>query len=281
MVDVALRTYSFAPTSEPKLTNPDEVQEAIRDLKVGKAPGPGGIPNRALKHLPLRVIFLLVIIINAILTIQYFPSKWKQAHVISIPKPRKNPALLSSYRLICLLDTVGKLFEKILLARFLKQVSECGLLCDEQFGFRPKHSTSLQPACLVERVTRNSGNKRLTGAIFLHVAKAFHTVWVNGLVYKSTVLNFPSYPLRIITSYPRGRTFEASFQTATSTRRGMRAEVAQGGLISLVLFSLYVNDMPISSHHVELTTWPPQPRPRSQRCFSATWNHISVISSNG
>jgi len=42
----------MAPASEPKLTNSEEVQEAIRGLKVSKAPGPKGIPNRALKHLP-------------------------------------------------------------------------------------------------------------------------------------------------------------------------------------------------------------------------------------
>jgi hypothetical protein len=144
------------------------------------------------------------------------------------------------------------LFKKILLARILKEVSERGLLRDEQFGFRPKHSTSLQLARLVERVTRNSGEKRLTGAVFLDVAKAFDTVWVDGLVYKLTVVNFPSYLVRIIASYLSGRTFEASFQTATSSRRGIRAGVAQGGIISPVLFSLYVNDMPIPSRHVEV-----------------------------
>jgi len=37
---------------------------------------------------------------------------------------------------------------------------------DEHFGFRPRHSTSLQLACLVERITRNFGEKRLTGAVF-------------------------------------------------------------------------------------------------------------------
>jgi len=35
----------------------------------------------------------------------------------------------------------------------------------------------------------------------------------------------------------------------------MRAGVAQGGLISPVLFSLYVNDMPSSSHRVELALY--------------------------
>jgi hypothetical protein len=67
---------------------------------------------------------------------------------------------------------IGKLFEKILLARILHEVSERRLTEDEQFGFRPRHSTSLQLACLVERITRNFGKKRLTGAVFIDVAEA-------------------------------------------------------------------------------------------------------------
>ena len=100
-------------------------------------------------------------------------------------------------------------------------------------GFRPRHSTSLQLARLVEKITRNFGEKRLTGAVFLDVAKAFDTVGIDGLLYKLTLLNFPSYIVHTISSYLRGRTFEASFQTATSSRRGMRAGVVQGPLQSV------------------------------------------------
>jgi hypothetical protein len=57
MVAVALRSYFIIPASEPKLTNPNKVQEAIRGLKVDKAPGPNGIPNRTLKHLSKRAVF--------------------------------------------------------------------------------------------------------------------------------------------------------------------------------------------------------------------------------
>jgi hypothetical protein len=81
-----------------------------------------------------------------------------------------------------LLDTVGKLFEKILLATVLREVSESGLLRDEQFGFRPRHSTTLHLARLVERVNRNCDERRLTGSVFLDVAKAFDTVWVKGFL---------------------------------------------------------------------------------------------------
>ena len=85
----------------------------------------------------------------------------------------------------------------------------------------------MQLAHLVEKITRNVGEKRLTGAGFLDVAKAFDTVWIDDLLYKLT-LNFPFYIGHTISSYLRDRTFEASFQTATSSRRGMKAGVTQG-----------------------------------------------------
>jgi hypothetical protein len=254
-VNMRPKSYFKAPAGEPKVTNPEEVQEAIRALKVSTAPCPKGKPNRALKHLPQRAVSLLVQIFNTILVTHHFPTARNHARVISILKPGKDPALPSSYRPISLLDTIGKLFEKFLLARILQELNVRGLMRDEQFGFRPKHSTSLQQERLVERITRNFGEKRLTGAVFLDVAKAFDTVWIDGLLYKRTLPNFPSYIVHTFSSYLRGRTFEASFQTATSSRRGMRAGVSQGGLISAVLFSLYVDDMPAPSHHVKLALY--------------------------
>jgi len=120
---------------------------------------------------------------------------------------------------------------------------------DEQFGSRPRHSTSLQLARLVERITGNFGEKRLTGAIFLDVAKTFDTVWIDGLLYKLTLLNFPYYTVHTISSYIRGRTFETSFQTGTSSHRAMRARVVQAGLIPL-------------SSSVCMSTTCPHPTPR-------------------
>jgi len=157
MVEVAL-TYFQTLVSEPKLTNPDEVHEAIRGLKVGKAPGPNGILNSALKH-------ILVHLLNAILLTHYSSALWKHARVTSIHKPGKDPALPLYYRPIARLGTIDELFEMILLARILHVSSERRLMRDEQFGFRPSHSTSLQLALLVERITRNFGEKMITGPV--------------------------------------------------------------------------------------------------------------------
>jgi hypothetical protein len=125
---VALRSYFMTHASEPMFTNPDEVQDVIRGLKASKDPGPNGMHNRALKHLPQRAVSLLAQLFNAILLTHHFPTMWKHARVISILKPGKDPAMPSSYRPISLLDTIGKIFEKILLARILHEVSERSLL---------------------------------------------------------------------------------------------------------------------------------------------------------
>jgi hypothetical protein len=67
MVDMTQESYFQTPASEPNLADPEEVHETIRGLKVGKAPGPNGIPKRALKHLPNRAFYPLALILNAMI----------------------------------------------------------------------------------------------------------------------------------------------------------------------------------------------------------------------
>lgn len=86
--------------------------------------------------------------------------------------------------------------------------------------------------------------------VFLGVVKAFDAVRVNKL----TILNFPLYLVKLIYSYLFGWTFEASFQSATSSGCGMHAGLAWGRIIFPVSSSLYV-DMLIPPYHVKLAVY--------------------------
>jgi hypothetical protein len=77
MVDVALRSYFLTPASEPKLTTPDQVQKTIRVLEINKAPGPDGIPSRALKYFAQRAVSLPAQIFNAVRLTHHFLTVWK------------------------------------------------------------------------------------------------------------------------------------------------------------------------------------------------------------
>jgi hypothetical protein len=82
VVNEVMRTYSLAHTTEVKLANPTDVQQTMRDFKVGKALGANGVPNMAsLKHLPLSTVSILLALFNMIFRIQYFLLTLKQAHV--------------------------------------------------------------------------------------------------------------------------------------------------------------------------------------------------------
>lgn len=93
--------------------------------------------------------------------------------------------------------------------------------------FESKHSTSLQLTIRVNRTTRNFAEKKLTVAVFLEVAKAFVAIWMDGVHFKLTILNLPSYLVQTISAYLRGRKFEVSYQTATSSRRVIQVWVKQ------------------------------------------------------
>ena len=80
-------------------------------------------------------------------------------------------------------------------------------------------------------------------------------MWIEGLIFKITIHEFPSYLVKIITSYLHSRIFEATFQAATSSCRLMWAIVAKGGVISPLLFSLYVKGIPTPSRYIELAQY--------------------------
>jgi hypothetical protein len=83
------------------------------------------------------------------------------------------------------------------------------------------------------------------------MAKVFDAVWIGGILYKLTIFNFPSYFVKTISSYLDSPTMDTSYPIATSTTRRMRAGIAQGGIISPVVFSFYVKDMPSPCRHVQ------------------------------
>ena len=149
--------------------------------------------------------------------------------MFSILKPGKDPKLPLSCRLISLLDRTGKLFGKMLLTTILIEVSGRRVFRNTHFGFRLKHSTALQLNRLVERDSGNLDEKRLTGAVFLDVAKSFDSAWVDGLLSK---LTFPLVPCENYLFLSAWSDIRSVLPNSQYTCRCMRASVAQGGIIS-------------------------------------------------
>lgn len=232
-----------------KFTTPNEIKKIINSLKTKKAPGPDGISNKVLKCLPLKGICALTAIYNASLRLSCFPIAFKQANVILIPKPGKDPLLTSNHRPISLLPCLGKILEKIILVRLESFISENKILPDFQHGFRSGHSSIHQLLRVVEIITEGFNINKHTVILTLDIRQAFDRVWHNGLLYKMYLMGFPISFIKMVYSYLTDRTFRVKIDEILSSERPLKAGVPQGGSLSPKLFNVYSSDIPPPMNH--------------------------------
>ncbi|GBP90920.1 RNA-directed DNA polymerase from mobile element jockey [Eumeta japonica] len=181
----------------------DEVSKLIKGLKIRKSPGRDTISSKAIKCFSAPLVALLVAIFNACIQNCYFPTAWKEAVVIGIPKPGKPRDLPASYRPISLLS-----------------VLDLTILAPQQ---------ALR---LVEYISEGFKIKRKTVAVFFDVAKAFDRVWHAGLIHKLYQLELPDRLVIIIHHYISNRHFSFRLDNTYSSVRPIRAGVPQGSTLS-------------------------------------------------
>jgi hypothetical protein len=88
------------------------------------------------------------------------------------------------------LSSTGKVFEKVILEILQRPIGERNLLNASQFGFRARHSTTLQCMRLADHVTLHFNDNLSSAAVFLDIEKAFDTTWQPGLLHKLSKLQF-------------------------------------------------------------------------------------------
>jgi hypothetical protein len=195
--------------SPPQRIRLCDLQTLINSLKLRKACGIDDIPNECLRHLPRRPLVHLTHLFNHCLWLSHFSKPWKEAKVITLPKPGKDSKFSQNIRPISLLSTTSKLFEKVILNIVQKHIEERGLLKASQYGFRARHSTTLQYTRLTVYVTI-SFNNMSTAAEFLDIKNSFDITWHSGLLCKLSKLEFSTSLIKLISSFLSQRRFSVS-----------------------------------------------------------------------
>lgn len=220
-----------------------ELRQTISKMK-NKAPGCSSIRQIHLKHASEPIIEQYRSIFNACLTSGYFPSAFKSASILMIPKPSKCPTISTNYRPISLLEVPGKVFEKIFIRRVSAFWDRNGYSNPNQFGFRPSRGTGHAIALACEKIAVNKTVKSKTSVVLRDVQKAFDKVWLDGLKYKILQTNLPRCMEKLLCNYMDDRTAFINFRDHKTNRFPLNSGVAQGGCASPALYIFYNHDIP-------------------------------------
>lgn len=213
----------------------EEIKMAANSLQSKKAPGPDGIPAEVMKELATNRPQMLLNMYNKCLKEGTFPTAWKEQRLVLISKGKGDPELPSSYRPLCMLDTAGKLLERLMKPRLEKAITAGGGLSPRQYGFRPRKSTIGAIKDVVDIFTaaqhKNHHSRPLVLLATLDVKNAFNSLrWVDVLHALERNFKIPEYLMRIIRNYLKDRVL--IYDTTGGTRRfEVTSGAAQGSIL--------------------------------------------------
>ena len=99
------------------------------------------------------------------------PDEMKIARVIPVFKS-DDQSLITNYRPVSVLPSFSKFLERIIYNRLVHYLQSFNILCDNQYGFRKDHSTSLAIIDLYDKISTAFDQGEFAIGLFLDLSKA-------------------------------------------------------------------------------------------------------------
>ncbi|KAI3373857.1 hypothetical protein L3Q82_022429 [Scortum barcoo] len=180
--------------------SPELLTDYKKKISSAEAPGPDGIPGRALKVCADQLADVFADIFNMSLLQSVVPTCFKETIIVPVPKKTKILSL-NDYRPVALTSTIMKCFERLVKSFITSSIPDS--LDPLQFAYRPNRSTEDAIALTLHTALSHLDQRdTYVRMLFIDYSSAFNTIVPSKLVTKLRDLGLNNSALAVCSASP-------------------------------------------------------------------------------
>ena len=215
----------------PQVT-PEEVRQALMQMKLEKAAGPSGVTSDMFRHAGDLGISLLTSVFRRMMDEEQTPTEWANSLTVPLFKGKGDSLLCDKYRGLRLLEHAMKIWERVLLARLRPHIS----INAQQFGFLAGKSTTDAIFIARQLQEKYGAKKEKLYHIFVDLEKAFDKIPRNAITWALRRKAVPERLVRLVEALYHQSTSCVKVSGTVSAPFPVQVGVHQGSALSPILF---------------------------------------------
>lgn len=207
------------------------------------APGHDKITVRLLKACWRTIGSHIRDLFQACLDLEYFPTPFKVAEVVLLPKTGRDLTSPKGWRPISLLSSLGKGLERLVAKRMSWLAIKYKVVHPQLFGALPGRSAVDLVSCVIHDAEAAMRSNKVTAIVTLDIQGAFDAVLHNRLLSRMRGQGWPLSLCRWVESFLSQRKVMVRYKEGVTDEKLVECGVPQGSPLSPLLFMLYISTL--------------------------------------